>query len=251
MLKTLLLDSEVGGAGKHLVGRMLMDRYIHGPQPQNGRYLLVYIESGDITRLGQGIHVGGPILGIHPIDIRTDTGWIDLGDILESWKFRGEQTGEEIRVLLPLPSYAERTVLGGRAGIISKILVESATIPLWVMTDRPDAVQGLARRQKQLPDIYGQGIVIRNLYTQHGFGTWDKSAVRDSLPDQWIEREMPEACDAAKWFLDKRMPDFIGRYGQLGLGWQLAFQMWRQVVWQQLEVVEEWGITKWLPMKTG
>lgn len=238
MLRTLLLDSEVGGAGKRLVCRMLMDRYVHGPQPQNNQYRLFLIETGAIARISQGINTGGPILGIHSIDLRTDSGWIELGDLLEGWKHRAEQTGEEIRVLLPFPSYAGRSVLDGREMIISRILTESSTIPLWVLADRPDAVQGLDSRQKHLPEVFGQGIILRNLYTQRGFGVWDKSLVQDSLSDQWIEQEIPEACDPAKRLLDTRMPDFIERYGQLGLGWQLAFRMWRQTFWQQLDAIE-------------
>ncbi len=248
MLKTFIIDSESGGAGKDVVARTLADLYLYGWSedylPMPAPNVVVFDdERGRISGPG-GYQLGGRLIGVHTACLESAAGWSRFGDILEGYIHLAKD--EEIRVIFPLPSQASHRAFGDHLALASDILAASNALPLWVLTTASASVEALRSRIRDMPSIFAQGLAVKNLIFGHPdqFINWDRSAERASLVEmgEWGEMEFPELCGDLKQFLPRyKSLDVIERYGQLSLGHRMVFSCWRRAAWEGLALLEILG----------
>lgn len=242
VLKTILVDSELGGAGKAFVARAMVDWYLYGQDrlAQN-QLAVILVESGDVTRLTapQGYRLGGAIQEILSLDLGSDAGWIQLGDDLDRLAERSQVGEPEVRVVIPFPSRAGNRVIAGREKIISRILERGNTLPVWVLRDDTLSLEALRARRQVLPAIFDRGLVFRNALLYRAMPP-SRDPVQAELQEWggWMLRDFPEAGDGLKPALSTQRADLVAAYGQLSLGWKMVFGMWRERVWRLLEDLE-------------
>jgi hypothetical protein len=255
-IKTFLVDGGMGGCGKSLAARGIVDMYQHGADDgylsivdHNIPRCKVFVwDASNEPDADTGYKRWGGVTTTITGRLGTDQGAKAYESLIE----RAKDTAKSgpVRVIIDLPNVSHSEFL--RKHLKPELLQELNTIPVWLLDGGYASVASLADRVQSMPEIYrDRGVLLRNSHfgREETFSAWETSMTRVVLMRRgywldlfmlhlsaWPQKKMRDEC--LNMPLDLANKKALKDGSWIGL-WRMSIQLWRGAFMNRMNIIEK------------